>query len=95
MEVNIMRRSKSFRRFMMQKAKKHAKRIIRACWLQPELSEDVKIVGRFANHGKLCSCETCCNVRRKPHIKGKTKLTKREIFSLYDLSEYQLNPELI
>lgn len=84
-----MNRSRAYRRFMKQRAKKHIKNIVKNIWGESELSNDPKFIGKLANHGKLCSCEYCCNQRRNSDT-FTHKLTKREIFSLEELNNWEM-----
>lgn len=38
--------------------------------------------------GKLCSCDMCCN-KRRTHDAAKHKLSKRELLSLEELTNWQ------
>jgi hypothetical protein len=41
-------------------------------------TEDEKNAHIRANHGKLCSCDICCNPRRSPLHKGIDRITIQE-----------------
>jgi len=41
-------------------------------------AEKVEHARKYANHGKLCSCDGCCNPRRSGYNKKREKLTIQE-----------------
>ena len=84
-----MNRSRAYRRFMKQKTKKHIKNIVKNIWGVPELSNDPKVIGKLANHGNLCSCQHCFKQRQNVNTVTH-KLTKREIFSLDELNNWEI-----
>jgi hypothetical protein len=40
--------------------------------------DDIKEIGMLAGHGKLCSCDLCCNPRRSEWVPKKERLTMQE-----------------
>jgi hypothetical protein len=45
-----MNRSRAYRRFMKQKAKRHIRNIVKNIWHESELLENPKLIGKMANH---------------------------------------------
>lgn len=83
-----MSRTKAYRRFVMQKVKKHVKQFVKDVWGDSELAQDVSFIGKLA-HGKVCSCDMCCNTRRNQNLPIKNKLSKRELIALDELKHYE------